>query len=182
MTVTTVKWTLTQYHQMIEAGILDECHAELLRGEIVQMSPEGTPHASKRISTQEYLSQLLGNRAQVRPAAPITLPDGSEPEPDLAIVRRVEDNYLAHHPYPENIFWVIEYSNTSLEKDMGIKAEIYANVGIREYWVVNLKENKLIVFRDPIDGKYRSHQEFTQGTIRPLAFPNIEISISRLLR
>lgn len=181
MTLTTVKWTLAQYHQMIAAGILDDCHVELLRGEIVQMSPEGTPHASKRISTQERLSQLLGNSVQIRPAAPITLPDGSEPEPDLAIVQRVEDNYLSHHPYPENIFWVIEYSNTSLAKDLGIKAEIYAAAGIREYWVVNLQENKLVVFRDPVNGEYRSQQEFTAGNISPLAFPDAVVSVSWLL-
>jgi Uma2 family endonuclease len=190
MTVITAKWTLEQYHQMIEAGILDDCAVELLRGEIVQMSPEGTPHASQRISTQDYLGQLLGDalseplreRAQVRPAAPITLLDGSEPEPDLAIVHQRTDYYRSHHPYPENIFWVIEYSNTSLEKDLGIKAEIYAKAGIQEYWVVNLKENKLMVFRDPIKGRYQSRQEFTQGTIRPIAFPDVVIPISRLLQ
>jgi Uma2 family endonuclease len=182
MTVITAKWTLEQYHQMIEAGILDDCAVELLRGEIVQMSPEGTPHASQRISTQDYLGQLLGERAQVRPAAPITLLDGSEPEPDLAIVHRRSDYYRSHHPYPENIFWVIEYSNTSLEKDLGIKAEIYAKAGIQEYWVVNLKENKLIVFRDPIRGRYQSCREYTQGDIRPIAFPDIVIPVSRLLQ
>jgi Uma2 family endonuclease len=121
-------------------------------------------------------------RAQVRPAKPITLPDGSEPEPDIAIVQRLGDEYLDHHPYPENIFWVIEYSNTSLEKDLGIKAEIYAAAGIPEYWVVNLKENKLILFRDPVNGKYQSQQEFTSGTISPLAFPSLAVEVTRLLR
>jgi Uma2 family endonuclease len=182
MTVVMAKWTIEQYHQMIAAGILDDCAVELLRGEIVQMSPEGIPHASQRISAQDYLGQVLGSRAQVRPAAPITLSDGSEPEPDLAIVAYRDDYYRAHHPYPENIFWVIEYSNSSLEKDLGTKAEIYAEAGIREYWVVNLKNNVLVVFRDPIDGKYQSCMEFTQGDISPLAFPDIVIPVSRLLQ
>jgi Uma2 family endonuclease len=124
---------------------------------------------------------LLGDRAHVRFAKPITLPSGSEPEPDLAIVQQVEDYYRSHHPYPENIFWVIEYPNTSLDKDLGVKANIYAEAGIPEYWVNNLKENVLIVFRDPVDGKYQSREEFTTGTISPLAFPDVAIDVARLL-
>jgi Uma2 family endonuclease len=145
------------------------------------MSPEGTPHASCSTTTGEFLTILLGERAQVRPAKPITLPSGSEPEPDIAVVQRVSDNYLNHHPYPENIFWVIEYSNTSLDKDLGIKADIYATGGIPEYWVTNLKQNILIVFRDPVDGKYQSRQKLTAGTINPLAFPDVAIDVDRLL-
>jgi Uma2 family endonuclease len=98
------KITLKQYHRMVDMGIWDDCHVELLNGVVVEMSPEGTPHASKRTTTQEYLAEVLGDRAQIRVGDPITLPNGSEPEPDIAIVQRVEDNYLSHHPYPENIF------------------------------------------------------------------------------
>ncbi len=182
MSLTTAKWTLDEYHQMIAAGILENRHVELLRGEIIEMSPEGEPHANKRIKTGEYLSQLLGDRAQVRPAAPITLPNCSELEPDIAVVQRLDDEYDQHHPYPENIFWVIEYSHTSLSKDLEIKTKIYAEAGILEYWVVDLTENKLIVFREPMNGDYQFRQEFTQGEIRPVAFPDLAISIEKLLR
>ncbi|WP_316436152.1 Uma2 family endonuclease [Leptolyngbya sp. NK1-12] len=118
---------------------------------------------------------------QIRIGAPITLPNSSEPEPDIAIVQRVEDNYLNHHPYPENIFWVIEYSNTSLDKDLDVKADIYAAAGIPEYWVVNLKQSILVVFRDPIDGKYQSRQEFISGSISPLVFPDVTLAVAVLL-
>jgi Uma2 family endonuclease len=175
------KITLEQYHRMVDAGVWDDCHVELLNGVVVEMSPEGMPHASRSTTAGEYLMRLLDDRAQVRPAKPITLPNGSEPEPDIAIVQRVEDNYLTHHPYPENIFWVIEYSNTSLDKDLGVKADIYASENIPEYWVINLKQNILIVFRDPVDGKYQSRQEFTSGTIHSLAFPDVAIDVARLL-
>ena len=90
MTITTAKWTLDEYHQMIDAGILDNKRVELLRGEIVEMSPEGKPHANKSTRAGEYLMRLLGEAAQVRPAKLITLPNGSEPETDLAIVQRLE--------------------------------------------------------------------------------------------
>jgi Uma2 family endonuclease len=173
--------SLEQYHRMVDAGIWDDCHVELLDGVVVEMSPEGIPHAHDSSDMAEYLMRLLGSRAQVRDGHPITLPSGSEPEPDIAIVQRLGKEYRTHHPYPENIFWVIEYSNSSLDKDLGVKAKIYASEGISEYWVVNLKKNVLIVFRDPVDGKYQSRQEFTSGTISPLAFPDLAIDVARLL-
>jgi Uma2 family endonuclease len=173
--------TLDQYHRMVDAGVWDDCHVELLNGVVVEMSPEGMPHAHRSSDVGEYLMRLLGDRAHVRPAKPITLPSGSEPEPDIAIVQRLGNEYLIHHPYPENIFWVIEYSNSSLDKDLGVKAKIYASEGIPEYWVINLKKNVLVVFRDPVDGKYQSRQEFITGTISPLAFPDMAIEVGRLL-
>jgi len=175
------KISIEQYHRMVEAGVWDDRQVELLNGIIVEMSPEGIPHANRRTKAQDHLAKVFGDAVQLRIAAPITLPDGSEPEPDIAVVRRQDDEYDLHHPYPKNIFWLIEYSNTSLEKDLGIKAEIYAAAGIPEYWVVNLKDNKLIVFRDPLDGNYQSQQEFTSDTISPLAFPTVAIEVTRLL-
>ena len=85
------------------------------------MAPEGKPHDDFSAKAGNYLVRLLGDRAEVRPAKPITLPDASEPEPDVAIVQAFEDEYLEHHPYPQNIFWLIEYSNTTLKKDLEFK-------------------------------------------------------------
>ena len=182
MALITAKWTLEDYHRMIDAGILDDRPVELIRGEIIEMSPEGEPHASASVEAGEYLMQLLGDRAQVRPAKPITLPNvSSEPEPDLAIVERLGRAYRHRHPHPEHIFWLIEYSNTSLSKDLGEKKVLYAEVGIREYWVVNLQEMTVVVFRNPVNGSYQSEQQLRQGVIYPLAFPDIAVSISQLL-
>lgn len=100
-------WTIDEYHQMIKAGILSDRRVELIAGEIVEMPPEGEPHAYSSHEASEYLTQLLGDRATIRQAKPITLPNNSEPEPDVAIVRRLGREYRQHHPYPENIFWLI---------------------------------------------------------------------------
>lgn len=181
MSLTIAKWTLDDYHHMIAAGILDNRHVELLRGEIVEMVPEGEPHFYSRNEAGEYLMQLLGNRAKVRQDGPITLPNASEPEPDLAIVEPLGREYRSHHPYPENIFWLIEYSDSSLSKDLELKSKIYAEVGIREYWVVNLRKSQLIVFRDPQDGEYNSKMTLTDGTIQPLAFPDVDILVDRII-
>ncbi|WP_366517108.1 Uma2 family endonuclease [Microcoleus sp. PH2017_40_RAT_O_B] len=145
MTLSTAKWTIDHYHRMIETGILDDRQVELLNGVIVEMVPEGTAHTyfSDRFANQ--LRVALSTRAQIREARPITLPNNSEPEPDIAVVQLLNDVYLQHHPYPENIFWLIEYSDSSLTKDLEEKSKIYAAAGIPEYWVVNLRDRLLIV-------------------------------------
>ena len=132
MTLTTAKWTVEDYHHMIASGILSGRQVELLNGEIVEMAPVGETHAYSSDEAGEYLIYLLGDRAKVRQAKPITLPQSnSEPEPDIAIVQRLGRDYREHHPYPENIFWLIEYSDSSLSKDLEFKTNVYAAVGIR---------------------------------------------------
>jgi Uma2 family endonuclease len=145
------------------------------------MAMEGEPHAYARNEADEYLTERLGNRAKIRQGSPITLPNDSEPEPDIAIVEQLGREYRSHHPYPNNIFWLIEYAESSLEKDLEVKSKLYAEAGIREYWVVNLKNLQLIVFRDPQNGEYRSQQTFTTGTIYPVDFPDLAIAVAATL-
>jgi Uma2 family endonuclease len=182
MTVATYRWTIDQYHQAVNAGVFDDQHVELINGELVEMPPEGEIHSGRSNGIATYLRFLLGNRALIRVGNPITLPDvASEPEPDLAIVEFKVWEYEEYHPYPENIFWVMESSNTSLKKDLEVKDKVYAAAGIQEYWVVNLPAKKLVVFRDPIEGDYQSKQTYTTGAISPLAFSDVVVSIDVLL-
>lgn len=176
------QWTLDEYHQMIDAGILSDRHVELLNGEIVEMPPEGEPHAHLSSDAADYIRELLRGRAKIREGKPITLPHHSEPEPDIAVVQDLGDAYMEHHPYPENIFWVVEYSDSSLTKDLEIKSKTYAQAGILEYWVTNLKRMELVVFRDPSDDDYREKRTLIEGDICPIAFPDVVISVGRLLR
>ncbi len=90
--------------------------------------------------------------------------------------------YLQHHPYPTDIFWLMEYANTSLEKDLQLKRKIYASANIPEYWVVNLKTQELLVFRDPADGDYRSQTTMTSGILCPVSFPTVQVAVTRLLQ
>jgi Uma2 family endonuclease len=145
------------------------------------MSPEGEPHAYFSSEAGEYLTRLLGDRAMIRQSKPITLPNESEPEPDIAVVQRLGREYLEHHPYPEQIFWLIEYSDSSLDKDLQTKSKIYAEVGILEYWVVNLKKRQVVVFREPEDGEYASKVTLNGGTIYPLAFPDVAVSVDAIV-
>lgn len=179
--LTTAKWTIEDYHQMIATGILDDRKVELLKGEIIEMSPEGIPHSYFSSEAGEYLINLLGNRAKVLIGKPITLPNQSEPEPDITIAQRLGKEYLDHHPYPENIFWVIEYSNSSLEKDLQIKPQIYGEAGIPEYWVIDLKQKQLTVFRHPTPNGYQSQFRQQEENISPVCFPDLNIAINALI-
>lgn len=182
MTVTTARWTLDDYHRMINVGLLDNRHVELLNGEIIEMPPEGPEHAQQSTDTADYLRELLSHQAVVRDSKPITLPESrSEPEPDLAIVQPLRALYRTRHPYPENIFWLIEYANTSLSKDLDVKRKAYAAAEIQEYWVVDLRHRQIKVFREPVEGNYRLELTLTTGEICPLAFPSIVILVQRLL-
>ena len=181
MTVTIATWSIEDYHHIISTGILDERYVELLDGEIVEMAPEREPHAYASDEGAEYLMVLLGDRAKVRQAKPIAIPSSqSEPEPDIAIVHRLGKTYLEHHPYPENIFWIIEYASTSLKKDLEVKSRIYAAADIPEYWVVDLRSQEIVVFRSPVDGGYQTKTVVKTGPIYAIAFPNLSISCDRL--
>jgi Uma2 family endonuclease len=182
MTVTLAKWTLEQYHQMIETGVLVDQRVELINGEIVEMPSEGPKHAYGTTKAADLLRKLLEGRAGIRDAKPITLPDrASEPEPDVAVIEPLGEIYALRHPYPENIYLIVEYSYTSLAKDKETKRQVYAGAGIREYWIVNLKDREVIVHRDPVDGDYRSVLSLTTGPLTLLTFPDVSIDVDQLL-
>jgi Uma2 family endonuclease len=182
MTVTLAKWTIADYHQMIEFGVLDDKQVELIWGDIVEKPTEGPEHAQTNTDGRDRLSNLLGDRVLIRDGKPITLYDqSSEPEPDLAVVQTLrETEYREHHPYPEDIFLLVEYSKLTVERDTIVKRKLYAEAGIQDYWVVNLQDRQVVVHRDPIDGDYRSPQTLTSGSITMLAFPDVAIDIGQL--
>ena len=177
---TLYKWSVEDYHRIVETGILADKSVELLEGEIVQMSPEGPLHTSINYYVVQYLSSLLGQKAVVRDGYPITL-DNSEPEPDLAIVRSPFTNYIKSHPRSPDIYWLIEIANSTLVDDLGRKKTIYASANIPEYWVIDLQKEKLWVFRTPQNQNYLQKLELTTGIINPIAFPNISVEVNKLL-
>jgi Uma2 family endonuclease len=165
---------------MVEAGILHGRHVELLAGEIVEMSPETPIHYTTAKRGAKYLEALLAGKADVRFNGPITLSD-SEPEPDIAIVQLPESSYSDRHPAPSDIFLIVEVAKTSFKKDLEVKAAIYAAAEIQEYWVISLLTKQIVVFRNPQKGKYIEEQTVEQGTITPLAFAGVSVSVQRLL-
>jgi len=174
-----IKWTIEDYHNMIKSDILTDYKCELINGEIIAMSPELPQHYNTTKKSVNYLENLLKDKADVRFNGPITLTN-SEPEPDIAIVKLPESKYNEHHPYSDDIFWLIEVANSSLTKDLSIKKELYAQAKIAEYWVINLQTQELIVFRQPEKGNYLIKINWQKPIINSLAFPEIDINISKL--
>ncbi len=177
---TLAKWSIDDYHRMIETGILSSRQVELLDGEIVEMSPETPIHYTTAKQGTKYLEELLSGKADVRFNGPITLSD-SEPEPDIAIVRLPESAYKDRHPAPKDIFWIVEVAKTSLKKDLEIKLAIYATAEIQEYWVLDLSKKQVIVFRNPQGDKYIEEDIIREGIITPLAFADVSVSVKQLL-
>lgn len=178
---TSVKWSVDDYHLMLASGVLNNRAVELIAGEIVEVSPESPLHRFTNDSIAEYLRGLLREQAKVFESHPITLAN-SEPEPDISIVRLPNTNYLDRHPHPEDIYWLIEISQSTLEYDLNQKKQIYAEAGIEEYWVVNLKQQELIVFREASSQDYKTKFTLDCGVISPLAFPDIEMDLSTLFK
>jgi Uma2 family endonuclease len=149
--------TVADYHRLGEAGILgaDE-RVELLEGQLVDMSPIGPRHALAVDALNELLVLAVAGRAHVRVQNPISLDGGSEPQPDLAVVRRPWSGYPRAHPGPADILLLIEVADSSLELDLGAKRAIYARAGIAEFWIVDLTTDTVLVHRDPDGDGYRS--------------------------
>ena len=176
---TLYKWTVEDYHQIIESGVLEDKSVELLDGEIITINPEKPIHSSRIDTVADYLRDLLRGKAKIREAHPITL-NNSEPEPDIAIVRSQANNYASRHPYPQDIHFLIEVSNNSLSKDLEEKSVIYAQNGILEYWVIDLRHNKLWVFTQPEQNGYTNRQEVIAGNIHPVSFSSITVEVNKL--
>lgn len=176
----TLEWSVEDYHRMIEAGILSQRQVELLEGEIIEVAPEGPLHYVLGDRGSKYLESLFQGRAYVRHVGPITLPR-TERSPDIAIVRLPEAQYRQRHPSPDDIYWLIEISDSTLDTDLNEKKRIYARSGILEYWVVDVRSQQLSVFRQSQGNDYLIQEIYTQGSISPLAFPEVTISVQRLV-
>jgi Uma2 family endonuclease len=179
----TRKFSTSQYHQMIETGILTESdRVELIRGEIVEMAAIGRRHASCVNRLVRVCTQLLGDRVILSPQNPIELSDRSEPQPDIALLHPRDDFYESGHPQPSDVFLLIEVADTTIETDREIKIPLYAEANIPELWIVNLNEQCIEVYRHPSGGEYGTVQTFRRGeSLSILAFPEWAIAVDDLL-
>ena len=170
MNVATPKrFTIDEYHRLIQLGFLHEGdRIELIQGELIQMAAKGTPHTFCTTRLLRQLDRLLGDRAVVRGQDPITLPANSEPEPDAVIARGNETDYLAHHPYPQDILLVIEISDSTLTYDQTTKLSLYAEAEIADYWIVNLIDRQLERYSQP----YRTAQGNAHYLTKQVSLPH----------
>ncbi|MDY6782976.1 MAG: Uma2 family endonuclease [Cyanobacteriota bacterium] len=178
------RWTVKDYHRMSELGLLDPNErTELISGQILLMSPKGTPHVTALRLLATTFDALLEQRdAFVSTQDPIQLDDFSEPEPDLAIVKGSILDYANRHPRPDDLYLVVEVADSTLKQDCEIKDKLYARAGIVEYWVLDINNRQLHIFRNPTPTGYTHHLILAEpNQAAPLAFPNFTLSISSIL-
>ena len=182
-TLTRHRFTVEEYTELIEFGVLGENQrVELIRGEVVNKMPIGERHLFCVNQLNRLLNRQAGDDAIVSVQNPIRL-DDSEPEPDIALLRPREDSYRSVKPQGRDVLLVIEVADTSLEVDREIKRQLYAEAGIPEYWIVNLPDSCVEVFRHPWpDGTYRDMMIVGAGQkLQVAALPSCGIEVSQLL-
>jgi Uma2 family endonuclease len=176
------RFSVDDYDEMIEHGILTENdRVELIRGEIVKKMPLGDSHVACVNRLTRIFVRSVGESAIVSIQNPIRLP-ASEPEPDLAVLRPRTDFYATRKPGPEDTLLVIEVADTTLEYDREDKRSIYAEAGISEYWIVNLIDRCLEIYRHPqTDGHYAEVNSLRSGqSVDVLALPGVSISVAEV--
>lgn len=176
-------FTVADYHRMAETGILgaDE-RVELIEGEILQMSPIGSPHAACVDRFTRLLVRAAGDRAIVRVQNPVQLGDLSEPQPDLALLKPRPDFYAGAHPGPDDILLLVEVADSTLAYDRNRKLPLYARAGVPEVWIVDLDSRVIEAYRDPASQGYREAVRKGPGASLPLpGLPGATLGVDQVL-
>ena len=178
------RFSIDQYHRMITAGILTkDDRVELIEGEILEMTPIGTRHASTVDRITRLLVTRLGDQAIVRVQGPILLPaQVSEPQPDVAVLRARTDFYRATHPEPADVLLVIEVADTTVEPDRRWKLPLYARAGLREAWLLDVNAERLEIYSEPEPTGYPRPRALARGeAVAPAAFRDLTLNVADLL-
>ena len=175
--------TVDEYYDMGRTGILEpDARVELIEGEVVHMPPIGSRHGSTTEFLDHLLDRAVADRARVRGQLPVRLDNRSEPVPDVAVVKSRADRYKLSHPTAADVFLIVEVSYSTLRYDIDVKVPLYARHDIPEVWVVDLKNNQLLTFRSPSDGRFRDTASTANlGKTSVPGVPNVTVDLSELL-
>lgn len=185
MSIQVVKrsFTVAEYRRMVGAGILSEGdRVELIDGEVFEMSPIGEPHAACVGRLTQIITLLLLRGAIVRVQNPVVLDDYSEPQPDVAVLKPRADFYGHAHPRPEDVWLVIEVSDTTLAYDQKVKVPLYARAGVPETWVINLPEERVEVYSAPANGAYQTAHSYARGEeVQSRSLAALRVNVAEVL-
>ncbi|MGQ0571252.1 MAG: Uma2 family endonuclease [Armatimonadota bacterium] len=181
MSVRTKLWTREEYERLVEVGAFrPEARVQLIEGEIVEMMPQRPAHATAMRRVSRALETAFPRGYDVRPQLPLSLGELSEPEPDVAVVPGSAEDYRDTHP--SSAVLVVEVADTTLEFDRARKLAMYAAARIPEYWIVNLVDRMLEVYREPQGSGYRTTRPYGPGdAVAPHKAPVAEIRVADLL-
>ena len=177
-------FTLDEYHRLGEAGFLTEDdRVELIEGEMVQMPPIGSEHASVvDILAEIFIRGLDPSRGQVRIQNPVIVGGRSEVQPDLVVARARSDRYRGRNPIADEVALLIEVADSTLRFDRYVKLPLYARASVPEVWIVDLVARTLHVHRTPNEDAYSVTQQYGRGeSVSPAAFPDLNIAVSDIL-
>lgn len=181
------RWKRIEYERLVDLGLFQGDPVELIGGHLVVAEPQGSAHATAVGAADDALRAVLPPGWMVRAQMPLALDDESSPEPDLVVVSGVRADY--RHAHPARPALALEVADSSLDFDREHKGSLYARAGVQDYWIVNLIERVLEVYRDPgpdpsaHEGwRYRSVERLAPPSIVvPLALPAARIAIADLL-
>jgi Uma2 family endonuclease len=176
-------FTVSEYHQMTEAGILTEDdRVELIEGEVVKMAAINSRHAACVNRLDKRLNRWAGKEAIVSVQNPISLGQYSEPQPDLALLRPREDFYAQSHPSPKDVLLVVEVADSSAARDRNLKLPLYAQAAIPEVWLVDLSQDLIEIYARPAKGAYRERRQVKRGeSLTSSALPGLTLRAKQIL-
>ncbi len=175
------RWSRAEYHNMAAKRIFPpDARLQLIFGNIIEMSPQKSYHATAVTLAEEGLRSLLTKKYFIRVQLPLALNSDSEPEPDIAVVAGKPRDYRDKHP--ETAVLIVEVSDATLPLDRSHKKKLYASAKIPEYWILNLKNQSLEVYRQPVKKKYEFQEVFfAEDKISPLFCPEGSVVVADML-
>jgi Uma2 family endonuclease len=185
--LTVRRWTRAEYDRLVDRGVFESEPLELIGGQLVVAEPQGTYHASAVGRVSDVIRAALPGGLVVRVQLPLALDDESEPEPDVAVVPGTHDDYQVAHPRRAAL--LVEIAESSLAFDRDTKGSLYARGAVNDYWIVNLVDRALEVYRAPAPEtsapygwRYRSAERFAApDRVTLLALPAVRIAVADLL-
>ena len=169
---------------MAETGVLPpDAHVELLDGRILDMSPIGPFHGGVTKFLNQHFTVAAKGRWIMAVQDPVRLDEHSEPQPDVMLLKPAADFYRKRHPQPEDVFLLVEVSDSTLATDQEEKLPAYGRAGIPEVWIVNLIEETIEIYREPHLAGYASKTILRSGgKATPQAFADVEVNVTELLK
>lgn len=178
------RWiTADEYERMGESGIFpQDARLELIEGGIFELSPIGSAHAACVNFLGGLLNRLFGGVLIVSVQNPVRLNDFSEPQPDVALLRRRDDFYRGAHPTSEDVLLVVEVADTTVATDRSFKLPLYARAGISEFWLVNIPEGQLEIYSEPSGDSYLRSEVFERDAeARSHTVEGLSVKVGELL-
>jgi Uma2 family endonuclease len=177
------RWSVEEFQRAIQLGLFHEDERlELIHGDIYRNNTPDPLHSAAVSLSRDALGTLFLVNCHLRTENPLTIPGDGQPEPDILVVRGNRRDFTSRHPEPGDVLLLIEVSDSTLSEDRSVKGPLYAEAGIPEFWILNLRQRQLEVHQAPQNGIWtRTFVVSETGTASPLAAPNAVIPVADLL-